>query len=324
MHAHRVDILNRTDDDAVVRFVAHNLHLIFFPAQHAFLDQHLAGGRGVDAAFDNLDIFGFIIGYAAPRAAHGKAGADNGRQADVIQHIQRLRQRSDLVGTGCREADFGHGLAETLAVFGFVNGIGAGADHLDVEFVQYTHFFEREGAVQCGLAAHGGQKRKAAGHGIAFFFDDFGDNVWRDGLDIGAVGHIRVGHDGGRIGIDQHDTIPLGPQRLAGLCAGIVEFAGLTNDDRAGTNDKNCRNICTFRHGAVILYLDQINARKKGPRFVKKSAPFMLRSEPCSAQSAELLDQNRHSVNPLVSLAVIFLLAAGLSVAAAPSSRGRE
>ena len=324
MHAHRVDVFNRTDDDAVVRFIAHNLHLIFFPAQHAFLDQHLAGGRGIQPTLDNFKIFGFVIGNAAARTAHGKAGADNGRQADVIQHIQRLRQCSDLVRTRCREADFGHGLAEPLAVFGLVDRIGAGADHFDVEFFQYAHFFEREGAVQCGLAAHRGQQSKAAGHGIAFFFDDFGDNFRGDRLDIGAVGHIRVGHDGGRIGIDQHDAIAFRPQCLAGLCAGIVEFAGLTNDDRAGTNDKNCRNICTFRHGAVILYLDQINARKKGPRFVKKSAPFMLRSEPCSAQSAELLDQNRHSVNPLVSLAVIFLLAAGLSVAAAPSSRGRE
>ena len=34
VHAHRVDVLDRADDDAVVRLVAHDLHLELFPAEH--------------------------------------------------------------------------------------------------------------------------------------------------------------------------------------------------------------------------------------------------------------------------------------------------
>ena len=32
-----------------------------------------------------------------------------------------------------------HGLAEQLAVFRLVDGVGRGADHLDVEFLQHAH-----------------------------------------------------------------------------------------------------------------------------------------------------------------------------------------
>ena len=94
MHAHRIEILDRADDDAVVLLVAHHLHLELFPAQHAFLDQDFVGGRGVDAAFDDVDELGLGVGDAAAGAAHGEGGADDRGQADVVERAQRVRQRS--------------------------------------------------------------------------------------------------------------------------------------------------------------------------------------------------------------------------------------
>ena len=52
-------------------------------------------------------------------------------------------------------------------------------------------------------------------------------------LDVGLVGHDRVGHDGGRVGVHEHDLVAELAQRLAGLRAGVVELAGLADDDRA-------------------------------------------------------------------------------------------
>jgi hypothetical protein len=49
MHAHRIDVLDGADDDAVVRLVADHFHLILFPAEQALVDQDLANRRGVDA-----------------------------------------------------------------------------------------------------------------------------------------------------------------------------------------------------------------------------------------------------------------------------------
>ena len=67
--AHRIDVLDRADDDAIVRLVADDLHLEFFPAEHALLDQHLVGRRGVDAALDDLDELALVVGDAAAGAA---------------------------------------------------------------------------------------------------------------------------------------------------------------------------------------------------------------------------------------------------------------
>ena len=41
MHAHRIHIFNRTDDNGVIRGVAHHFHFIFFPTQKRFIHQNL-------------------------------------------------------------------------------------------------------------------------------------------------------------------------------------------------------------------------------------------------------------------------------------------
>ena len=92
VHAHRVDILDGADDDAVVVLIADDLHLVFLPAEHRFLDQHLAGRRGVEAALDDLQELLAVIGDAAAGAAKGEGGADDGRKADIRQRLQRLDQ----------------------------------------------------------------------------------------------------------------------------------------------------------------------------------------------------------------------------------------
>ena len=90
MHAHRIDVLDRADDDAIVFFVAHHLHLVLFPAEHGFLDQHFVGRRGVDAAFDDVDELGLVVGDAAAGAAHRERRPDDGGQADVVERLERL------------------------------------------------------------------------------------------------------------------------------------------------------------------------------------------------------------------------------------------
>ena len=133
MHAHRIDILDGADDDAVVRAVADHLHLIFLPAEDRFLDQDLARRRGVQPALDDPQIFLAIIGDAAARAAQREGRPDDRRQADDFQRLERLDQVMRQHGARGGEADGGHRLAEAEAVFGLVDGVSAGADHLDAE-----------------------------------------------------------------------------------------------------------------------------------------------------------------------------------------------
>ena len=46
MHAHRVQVFDRADDDAVVGLIAHDFHLELFPAKQRFFDQQLVRRRG--------------------------------------------------------------------------------------------------------------------------------------------------------------------------------------------------------------------------------------------------------------------------------------
>ena len=300
VHAHRVDVLDRADDDAVVRLVADHLHLEFLPAEHALLDQHLGGRRGLQAALDDLAEFLAVVGDAAAGAAERERRPDDGRQPDDRQPIQGLLQRLFLIALlavvfigapllqeirpqllflrrrhlqavdarefrrvvaailllelgrigqhrlGRGEADARHGIAEQLAVLGHVDGLGLGADHLHAELFQHALLGEAQRGVERGLAAHGRQQRVGP-----LLLDDLGDEIGRDRLDIGCIGQVRVRHDRGRIGVDQDDAVALGLQRLAGLGAGIVELAGLPDDDGARADDEDGFDICALRHKAA-------------------------------------------------------------------------
>ena len=138
------------------------------------------------------------------------------------------------------------------------------ADHLDVVFFEHAHLLQRQRAIERRLAAHGRQQREAAGDGVALLGDDLGDDLGRDRLDIGAVGHVRIGHDRRRIGIDQDDAIALGAQRLAGLGARIIELAGLADDDRPGADDQDGRNVRPLRHR--VLWAQRAAGRRSGGR----------------------------------------------------------
>ena len=103
-----------------------------------------------------------------------------------------------------------------------------------------------QGRVERRLPAHGRQQRVGP-----LLLDDLGDDLGRDRLDVGRIRQLRIRHDGGRIGIDEDDAVALGLQRLAGLGAGIVELAGLADDDGAGADDEDGLDIRALRHEAA-------------------------------------------------------------------------
>ena len=270
--------------------VAHHLHLELFPAEHRFLDQHFAGRRGVDAALDDVDELRLVVGDAAAGAAERERGPDDGGQPDIVERFERRDQRLDLMRARRRQPDLGHRLAKQLAVLGLVDGVGGGADHRHVELVEHAHFAQRQRRVERGLPAHGRQQRETAGKNVTLLLDDLGDDLRRDRLDIGRVRQVRIGHDGRRIGIDQNDPIALGLERLAGLRAGIVELAGLADDDRTRADDQDrgdvgpfghCFRICDRHSGARAAREPGIHIRR---RWVMDSGPGLRPSRNDGAQ----------------------------------------
>src|SRR5690606_7116375 len=78
--------------------------------------------------------------------------------------------------------------------------------------------------------------------------DDLLDDLGGDRLDVGGVGELGVGHDRGRVAVDQRHPQPLGLEHPARLGAGVVELARLADDDRAGPDDQDGLQVFPARH----------------------------------------------------------------------------
>ena len=50
------------------------------------------------------------------------------------------------------------------------------------------------------------------------------------------------------IGVDQDDPVAFRLQRLYGLGAGVIEFTGLADNDRAGADDEDGLDVCPLGH----------------------------------------------------------------------------
>ena len=243
MHAHGVEILDGAHDDAVAGVVTHDLHLVLFPALDGLLDQHLVGRRELKALAHDGDELLVGMRDAAAGATEGKARAQYAGISHALGDSLGVGHAVGIARARNLQADLGHGLVKEFAVLAALDSGQVAADHLDAVLVERAVLCQLDGGVQTGLAAQRGQQRVRA-----LFLDYALDKLGGDGLDIGAVGKTRVGHDGRRVGVDQDDLKAILLEHLAGLGAGVVELAGLANNDGARTNNEDALDVSTFRH----------------------------------------------------------------------------
>ena len=243
MHAHGVHVLDGADDDAVARGVAHDLHLVFLPALQGLLYQDLRLGRELQALRGNAVQVSLGVGHAAAGAAQGEAGANDHGQANVVGNLARLVQRVGDARLRALEANLLHGLGKELAVLARLDGVQVAANDLHAVLVQHAGVAQGNGAVEGRLAAHVGKQRVRP---LLLYY--LGNGLGGDGLHVGAVRRLWVGHDGGGVGVDQHHLVALAAQGAAGLGAGIVKLAGLANDNGARADDEDLLDVGTLGH----------------------------------------------------------------------------
>ena len=249
VHAHGIEVLDRADDDDVVFRVTHYLEFVLFPTQNRFFDESLVHGREIESAGEDFEHLFAVIRDTAARAAQREARAHNHGEADLAREFQAILQIVHQQRLRHVEADLLHGVFEEEAVFGFLDGLDAGADQLDVVLFQNAAVGKFDGEVERGLAADGGQHGEAcAGRHFALDADDLFEILAGEWLDVGAVGDFGIGHDRGWIRVGQHDLEALGLEGLAGLGAGVVELGGLADDDGAGADNEDFGDVCAFRH----------------------------------------------------------------------------
>ena len=197
----------------------------------------------------NVLEFGPSVGNAAAGAAEGVCGAHDQGQA----HFPGIGPGGVHSGNGgigrLRLADVVEKVAEILPILGFADGFQGGAEETDVVPFQDAGVSQGYGQVQPGLAA---QSRQDALR--LFPLDNALDDLYGQRLDINPVGNVAVGHNSGRVGVDQNGGYPFLAQGFAGLGAGVVKLGGLADDDGAGADYQDFVQLrCVAVQGRFFL-----------------------------------------------------------------------
>ncbi len=257
--AHRVDVLDRAHDDDVVLAVADDLELELPPARDGLLEQHLADRALAQAAGDHrLELLGRARKPTA-MTAERKRRPDHERQVQHaggehragVLHARRDRARRHP------QPHLRHRLGEQLAVFGAADRLVGGADQLDAELLEDAGRVQVARQVERGLAAQRRQERVGP---LAPQHRRRPLDVER--FEVGAVGPAAVGHDRGRVRVDQHGADALGPEHPQRLAARVVELARLADDDRAGADHGDARDVRAPRQRPSVL---RSRARRRTP-----------------------------------------------------------
>ena len=184
------------------------------------------GERSIPRAAMLLELLE-VVGDAAARAAEGEGGPDHRGQARDLEDLLRLLEVRGEAAPRHVEPDPGHGLLEELAVLAHLDRAAAGADQPHAEPVEHAAAGQLDREVERGLPAHGRQERVRA-----LALQDRLEHLRGERLDVGAVRVLRVGHDRGRVRVDERDPQALLLEDLDRLGAGVVELAGLPDHDR--------------------------------------------------------------------------------------------
>ena len=244
VHAHRIEVLDRADDHDVVGPVAHHLELELAPTQHRLLEQDLGDRRGLEPTADHACEVVLGVHDAAALPAEREGGPDDERETDLGDRGKGIVDRVSDRAARHAQPGLGHRLAEALAILGALDRVDVRADQLDPVALERAVLVQGLGQVERGLAAEGGQQ------GVwALPFDHLAHRPGEQRLDVGRGGHLRIGHDRGRIGVDQHHLVAFVHQHPAGLGARVVEFGRLANHDRARADQEDLVQVVAAGHG---------------------------------------------------------------------------
>ena len=243
VNAHRVDVLDRADDERVVVAIAHHLELELAPAEQRLLEQDLVDRARVEALRDALVELGPRPRDPATVPAEREGGPHDERQAELVDRAVGLRHRCHDRRARHLKAGLGHGLPEELAVLGAADGVVVDSDQLHPEALEDAAFVQDLGEIERRLAAERPEQRLGP-----LLLDHGRDRLGRERLDVGRGGELRVGHDRGRVRVDEHDLVALLEQDLARLHARIVELRRLADHDRPGPDDQDLLDVSPSRH----------------------------------------------------------------------------
>ncbi len=159
----------------------------------------------------------------------------------------RLRLALDDVAGRIGLADPVEQVAEQLSILGHLDRLERRADQPDVVLLEDSGLGQGHGQVEPGLAAQARQETLRP-----LFGDDLLDGLDGERLQVYGVGHLRVGHDRGRVGVDQDGSHALGPECPTRLRPGVVELGRLPDDHGSRAYDQRALGLQAFSAGRRV------------------------------------------------------------------------
>ena len=159
MHAHRIEILDGTDDHAVVHSVAHHFHLEFLPANQRFFDQHFVDRREIETArSDRIELFAIISDAATGPAQSECRPNDERKRSDLTNDAIDIRERTRHARARHLQPDAQHRFLEQLPIFAFGDGLSVCSDQFHAVSRQSAVAIQFHRSVQRRLSAQSWQE----------------------------------------------------------------------------------------------------------------------------------------------------------------------
>ena len=240
---HRIDIFHIADGDRRARVIAEHFVFDLLPSSHAALNQHLADRAGQQTFRGYRGQRMWICGDATARSPKRERRPYHHRIAEGRAGLERLpdRVRRPALQHGLPETH--HGSSKSLPVLGVLDGQQRRSEQRHAIPIRDPGLGQSQREVQTGLTSQGGQQSVRA-----LRRDDRRHKLRGQRLDVDAVGHLDIGHDGGRVAVDKDDLNALLAEGAAGLGAGVVKLSSLADDNRSRADDKDLPDVGPLRH----------------------------------------------------------------------------
>ena len=121
VHAHRVDIFDRANNDAIVFVIADNFKFVFLPSKCALVDEHLTNHAGGKSATNDVLEFFHVVCDATTAAAKCERGTNDRWQADLFQKYTRVFDVCDGLRMRLMQSKPTNDFAKRFAIFRAAN-----------------------------------------------------------------------------------------------------------------------------------------------------------------------------------------------------------
>jgi hypothetical protein len=234
MNTDRIDVFHVTNDDAIVRAIAQNFVLDFFPPEQARLDERLMDERRLEPDRERRAQLRLVVHDAAARSAERICRPDHERVAHrEAEGDARFDVRDDRArGDGLADRD--HRILEARAILGKSDRIDRCAEQIETVAFDRAVVGQLDREVEARLAAEARQERVRT-----FALDDRFERGRGQRFEVHGIRDFRIGHDRRRVRVDEDLPVAFFSQRPASLNARVIELGGLPDHDRARANHED-------------------------------------------------------------------------------------